>query len=77
MYDVSKHILKQETVLFSENIYFMVPDLKQTIHKQVALSSHVPVALVVHNSYCNLSHLRAKSISSSYLFKDKRVFTNH
>ena len=54
----------------------MVTDLKQTMHKQVALSSHVPVALVVHNSYCNLSHLRAKSISSSYLFKDKRVFTN-
>ena len=54
----------------------MVPDLKQTSHKQLALSSQVPVALVLHMCYCNLSHLSAERISSSYLFKDKSVFTN-
>ena len=54
----------------------MVPDLKQTIHKQLALSSQVPVALVLHISYCNLSLVSAESNSSSYLFKDKRIFTN-
>ena len=54
----------------------MVPDLKQTIYKQVALPSQVPVALILHIFYCNLSHLSAESISSSYLFKNKRLFTN-
>ena len=38
----------QETVQFSENLH----DVKQTSHKQLALSYQVPVALI-----CHLSHL--------------------